>query len=170
MNEQEIRHIVDEEYTIVCSILSPNITWAHPFQDLQFIDAKAAYGKASSKGVLKISRVFLNTREYVQLRDTIRHEFAHMIVGNRHKHNPVWQDMARRVGAKPRATQRATGALQQTMKRKWRLMGITLSGETVKLHESHNRLGRYLAYRYSPQRFMSCSLGPIKSFYYERNK
>lgn len=37
-----------------------------------------------------------------QVRETLLHEIAHALVGPKHGHGPVWQKMARQVGAQPR--------------------------------------------------------------------
>ncbi len=172
MNEQEIREIVEEEHRLVLLILKhENVypKWIHPYKSLQFINTKASYGKANSKGIVKISRVFLNTREYAKLRDTIRHEFAHLIVGNNRKHDYAWKYIAHLIGADPKATHKATGQLANRMRRKWRLIGILEDGTEVAFHTSHNKMSKYLKYKHERDNW-TCRQGNIVKFHYVRNK
>ncbi len=172
MNEREIRKIFEEERQLVLQILKQRSiyqTWIHPYTALEFIDAKTKYGKACPTGIIKISRVFVNTREYGELRDTIRHELAHLIVGNKHKHDSVWQTVAHVIGARPQPRHKATGQLVQNMKRKWLLMGEMADGTVLEFHASHNKMSKYLKYNPAVQH-MECRGVKINKFYYVRNK
>ena len=170
MNEQEIREIFEEEHRLVLLILEhENVysRWTHPFKSLEFINAKSSYGKASSKGVIKISRIFIGTREYTSLRDTIRHELAHLIVGNSHKHDFMWKQITHLIGAKPQAKHKPVGQLVNTMKRKWLLVGLLKDGRKIEFNTSHNKMSQYLRAKPCSHR---CQQGPIVKFYYVRNK
>lgn len=53
--------------------------------------------------ILKVglSRKFVEILPEDEIRDVILHEIAHMIVGPKAGHGPVWKATARRIGAKP---------------------------------------------------------------------
>ena len=170
MNEQEIREIFEEEHRMVLLILEhENIypKWIHPFKSLQLINSKTRYGGASPKGIIKISRIFIGTKEYTSLRDTIRHELAHLIVGNQHNHDVRWQRIAYLINARPQAKHKPVGQLVNTMKRKWLLIGLLKDGRKVEFQPSHNKMSKYL--RAKPCSH-SCPQGDIVKFYYIRNK
>ena len=71
--------------------------------------ADAVYFPAQSKGRIRLSTKLFHLLSPEQQRDTIRHEYAHLVVHYRHgwnlpAHGDVWKRIARRVGATPEAT------------------------------------------------------------------
>lgn len=71
--------------------------------------ADAVYFPAQSKGRIRLSTKLFPLLSSDQQLDTIRHEYAHLVVHYRHgwnlpAHGDVWKRIARRVGATPEAT------------------------------------------------------------------
>lgn len=174
MDRERIQKIAQEEYERALAILakkSGNFIWAHPYKETVLIKAKTCFGRASPKGIVKISEVYLFTNQEQDLRETIRHELAHLIIGNKNGHNEAWQTVARWLGARPVPLKRPTAQVAKNMKRQWRLVGILEDGTERLLHTSHNQMSKYLAYRPTPSRYYKCQDGSkIVKFKYVRNK
>lgn len=164
MKEQDIEDIVWQELERAMKIRAQH-QWALPYEGLEFIKAKTYYGKATHKGKLQISRIFLGTQERDQLIDTIRHEIAHLMCGMKAGHDANWRHAARLLGCRPRASQPMEGQLKETSKKKWRLIGILESGEEVRFHASHVQQAKYLM----PDRTFKCKHGIIVECKYVRN-
>jgi predicted SprT family Zn-dependent metalloprotease len=164
MREQQIEDLIWKELERAMAI-RPMHTWALNYNGWELTKAKTQYGQATSKGMLRISRIFLGTREFAQLRDTVRHEIAHLMCGMKAGHDVNWQHAARLLGCRPRATAEMQGELKRTAKKAWRLIGVLESGEEVSFRASHVKQSKYL----KPNPRMSCSRGKIVSFHYVRN-
>ena len=70
-------------------------------------------------GVIELSIYFVELNDEPDIRDTILHEVAHALAGERgdYHHGAIWKKMARLVGAKPTACssqKRMPGAWQAT--------------------------------------------------------
>jgi len=169
MNEQEIMTICQEELEIVLLIV-PQKDWIHQFKEFKFNNTKSSFGTMKANGTIFISRVFLNTREYIELRDTIRHELAHLIVGVHQQHNYIWQQKALQIGCKATRIDKAEGKLAINMKRKWRLIGVLEDGIEIQIQNSHNKMSKYLKYKPELTKYCRCAQGKIVKFYYKRNK
>ncbi|GAB5412620.1 MAG: hypothetical protein Cons2KO_02230 [Congregibacter sp.] len=125
--------------------------WVHPFTHLKISRARRSYGHAHQDGHMAISDNFIGTTAREDLLDTIRHEFAHLIVGIRHKHGPRWRAAAASLGAIPKASGRSRGEdLHQRMNdAPLTLIAVMQSGEERVMKRVFRRSRRYLDYRYS---------------------
>jgi len=165
MREQQIHDIVLKELERAKQ-LKEHHYWVIPYSGFKLIKAKTYYGKTTHNGEIQISRIFLGTREFEQLKDTIRHEIAHLMCGLQNKHNINWQHIARLLGCKPRANQPMQGELNRTARKKWRLMGTLENGTEIAFQSSHVRQAKFL----KPNRNLTCPHGKIISCRYVRNK
>jgi predicted SprT family Zn-dependent metalloprotease len=50
---------------------------------------------------IELSAHFVYSNDAAQVRETILHEIAHALAGEKAGHGPLWKEMCRRVGAKP---------------------------------------------------------------------
>jgi len=125
-------------------------TWVHPFAGLSFNRARRTYGQAHRDGRIVLSSVFLGTAALGDLEDTVRHELAHLIVGIDQRHGPAWRQVAKRLGATPRATGRsqAPDLAQKMEAAPYTLMAVLASGEEREVKPVFRRSKRYLDYRY----------------------
>jgi len=123
--------------------------WAHPFAGLSFNRARRCYGQAHRDGRVVLSTVFLGTAALNDLEDTVRHEFAHLIVGIEARHGPRWRAVARALGAVPRATGRSQSPdLAARMDdAPFTLVAVLESGEERELKPAFRRNRRFLDYR-----------------------
>ena len=65
---------------------------------------KRAFGVCHyRKKTIQLSTVLTATEPEHKVRDTVLHEVAHALAGASAKHGPRWREMARAVGATPRA-------------------------------------------------------------------
>lgn len=122
--------------------------WVHPFQGWDLSRARRVLGQAHSDGRVKITSLFLGTRAHEDLRDTIRHEFAHLIAGLRARHGPKWKAVAAQLGATPLATGRmASRELRERMEdAPWSLMALLQNGEEILLKPAYRRSAQFLDY------------------------
>jgi len=164
MREQQIRDIVEQELDRAREI-TRSCYWAIQYTGFEFLASKNTYGMAMRTGKIRISRIYLNTREFAHLKDTIRHEIAHLMCGMNANHDANWRHAARLLGCKPRATQPLTGDLHKTAKPKWRLVGTLENGKEVAFQASHVRQSKYL----KPNKSFTCQQGKIVSCKYVRN-
>ncbi len=125
--------------------------WEHPFAGLEYSRrTRRSYGQAHADGRIVVSAQFLGTAALADLEDTIRHELAHLIVGIRERHGPVWKRVAKDLGAVPRATGRAgDGDLHARMTdAPFTLVAILRSGEEREIKSVFRRSRRYREYRF----------------------
>ena len=149
LTETTVRELVAQEYERAASMFPD---WAHPYSGLRFSRSKRCFGQAHIDGTLVLSRSFLGTDASEDLLDTIRHEFAHLVVGIRHKHNERWRCAAASLGATPHARGNATNeALNEKMSEApFTLVAVLRSGEERVLKPVHRRSRNYLNYRFNP--------------------
>ena len=164
MREQQIEDIVWQELERAMKI-RPQHYWAIDYNGLEFTKAKTHYGQATRQGKIRISRIFLGTREFAQLKDTIRHEIAHLMCGMEAGHDANWRHAASLLGCRPRANTPLSGELHKTAKKQWRLIGILEDGTEVAFQASHVKQSKFL----KPNKSFSCSQGKIVSCKYVRN-
>jgi hypothetical protein len=164
MREQQIEDFIWKELEIAMK-LTPMHNWAINYNGWELSKSKTMYGQATHKGILRISRIFLGTQEFNQLRDTVRHEIAHLICGMDAGHNCNWRYYASLLGCRPRASTPMQGELRETAKKQWRLIGVLECGKEVRFHAAHVQQMKYLV----PNPRKSCSQGKIVSFHYVRN-
>ena len=144
---ESIDELVAEEYV---RALGSFPEWRHPFSGVELSRSRRCFGQAHVDGRILLSRQFLGTRAYDDLRDTLRHEFAHLIVGIDQKHNAHWRCAAASLGATPPACGRARSEdLEERMSgAPFTLIAVMQSGEERELRAVHRRSRRYQDYRF----------------------
>ncbi|MEM6485977.1 MAG: SprT-like domain-containing protein [Pseudomonadota bacterium] len=146
LTRSAIEGLVQEEHKRALALFSE---WAHPFTGIAFTRSRRCFGHADVKGQIRVSESFLGTHAVEDLRDTIRHEFAHLIVGIRQKHNAHWRCAAASLGATAKATGRArnTQLHDKMNEAPFALIAIMQSGEERELKRVYRRSRRYQQYR-----------------------
>jgi len=168
LNKQLIQEMYAVELHCAQKVF-PLQTWGHTAPHLSFFTSKTTFGQAHSSGKLEISTVYIGTTNYTDLRDTIRHELAHLIAGIRQGHNSNWKRIISHLGGKPERLSTPTGKLASNMKRKWRLHGTTVDGATVAFHTSHTKQSKYLSYTPTEHRQYKHNGVVIAKFTYKRS-
>jgi len=72
--------------------------------EFKWTNSKRAFGvcSVSSKGkFIKLSKPLVSLNPIEQVTDTILHEIAHALVGNKHGHDKVWKAKCIEIGARP---------------------------------------------------------------------
>lgn len=97
-----------------------------------------------------LSNTFMGTTAVDDLKDTIRHELAHLVAGIRFKHGPRWRQTAVRLGATPRASGRSQSVeLHKKMSdAPFTLIAVMRTGEERIMRKVYRRARRYIDYRY----------------------
>ena len=149
LSKEDIQQLATIEYERALELF-PN--WQHPYSHIELTRSKRCFGQAHIDGRILLSQSFLGTTAVEDLRDTLRHEFAHLIVGIDQKHNAHWRCAAASLGATPKACGNARSEeLNQRMSdAPFTLVAIMQSGEEKELRQVHRRSRRYQDYRYSP--------------------
>lgn len=80
-------------------------------------------------GTIAFSKNFLHLQDH-EIRDTLLHEIAHAIAGNKAKHGPEWMAVCRRIGAKPNAS----ADLKKEDKTTFKWTGVCPNGHTCSRH------------------------------------
>ncbi|MFK7829873.1 MAG: SprT-like domain-containing protein [Congregibacter sp.] len=147
LSKNEIERIVGEELQRALSLF-PN--WVHPFSSLEFNNSRRTFGQAHQDGKVVLSNSFIGTCASEDLVDTVRHEFAHLIVGIRQKHNVRWRMAAASLGARPKATGRskAEDLHERMTDAPFTLIAVMLNGDERVMRQVFRRSKRYLDYCY----------------------
>ncbi|MEM7692269.1 MAG: SprT-like domain-containing protein [Pseudomonadota bacterium] len=149
LSKEDIQQLATIEYERARELFP---SWQHPYSHIELTRSKRCFGQAHVDGRILLSQSFLGTTAVEDLRDTLRHEFAHLIVGIDQKHNAHWRCAAASLGATPKACGNARSEeLNQRMSNApFTLVAIMQSGEEKELRQVHRRSRRYQDYRYSP--------------------
>lgn len=125
--------------------------WQHPFRRLNFSRARRILGQAHQDGTVTLSSIFLGTTALDDLRDTVRHELAHLIAGLSCRHDESWKRVAVELGALPRARGLVRSRqLQSKMDdAPYTLIAVMDGGEEVPLKPAFRRSPQYLHYSFS---------------------
>lgn len=145
ITEDSIRELLEQELSRARRLYP---AWAHPFSGFRLNRARRSYGHAHRDGSLVVSRQFLGTTAVDDLRDTIRHEFAHLIAGIDKRHGARWKQVAVALGAAPKASGRSQcDDLHARMNTApFTLVAVMSSGEERVLKPAFRRSKRYQDY------------------------
>ncbi|WP_018690941.1 hypothetical protein [Algicola sagamiensis] len=151
------QEIIQEEYALAladCAACIPLSRWKIKPKVLKLTKRKRVYGMATIHGEVLINEAFIGTTAINQLRKTIRHELAHLTVGLHHRHNHVFQQCAKRYGARDAVATEETLSFQANQTFKWQLMAHLENGEVRDLGGRHRRSKRYTHYPQKYERFL----------------
>lgn len=151
LTKEKVESIFHEELALA-KVIWPS-PWRHPFTELRWTKAKTAFGYAGSNGHILISEHFLYTTHEEDLRDTIKHEIAHLIAGIAAGHDDGFFFVYHKLGGKRTTVGHAAPTqMKKKMQRQWQLFGYLEDGRKVKFAASHNRKSKYVGYKYNPER------------------
>ncbi|MFL0801978.1 MAG: hypothetical protein K6L80_16135 [Agarilytica sp.] len=136
-----------------CAVLAKP-KWVVQPSALELTRHKTKFGMASSKGVVYINSAFIGTQAINKLRNTLRHELAHLAVGLAEGHNAIFKHCAQVFGANRAVPQSEILAFEQSVGYKWQLIAHLVDGRTVEMGRVHRRHKKYSAYTHRRWRYM----------------
>ncbi len=161
-----LEHIQDEyaQALLDCFAILPQRRWALMPSGVALTTHKTKYGMANHTGKVFISHGFLNTTAFTKLRNTLRHELAHLAVGLRHQHDAVFRRCERAFGAKTPVPADEIEQVHSNVPYKWRLLAHLFDGSVRDIGGAHRRTKKYTEYRPQAHRFMSVDGEKIRHF------
>lgn len=107
-----------------------------------FCDHKTKFGIAYSSGLIEVNRKFIGTEAIDTLRDTLRHEMAHLAVGLEQHHNKRFKLMATHFGCLPNKPSDSKLVID-SIEYKYSVYAITECGGRHYLGQCHRRTSYY---------------------------
>lgn len=154
--------IINECYTSSlreCFDLFPAEKWKHSPAGVDMTDHKGKYGMATAKGVVLINKAFLGTNSTIKLRNTMRHELAHLAVGLKQSHNKVFRRFEALFDALVPVPPNEIEAITNNISYKWQVIAHLVDGTQRDLGGAHMKTKLYAEYPYNGR---SMSIGQIK--------
>jgi predicted SprT family Zn-dependent metalloprotease len=97
---------------------------------------------------IELSRYFVHANDQAQVRETILHEIAHALAGEKAGHGPVWKAMCAKVGCKP---ERCDSGIAIMPSGRW-LARCRACGKEYSRHRRPARRARYWCRPCGPDR------------------
>ncbi len=161
--------VICDEYTIAldhCRDELPECEWAIRPSGLELTRHKTKFGMASSRGVVYINSGFIGTPAITKLRNTLRHELAHLAVGLAEGHNAIFKHCACMFGVSKDVPKSEIQAFEQSVGYKWQLIAHLVDGRTVEMGRVHRRHKKYTAYTHKRWRYMVIKDTAVQRFEY----
>lgn len=120
----------------------PAKQWRHvPCFSLGFTTRKTAYGIASNRGTIFINECFIGLDTWEKLRETLRHEIAHLIAGVHCRHDSRWLSVFNRINTDCARDKVAAEAMKvcEQIKPKWSLIAHFVHGKSLVVGHYHRR-------------------------------
>ncbi len=159
--EDEYQKALDE-----CGGVIPFDKWSIRAKAIKLTRHKTKYGIATSRGEVFVSQAFINTTAINKLRNTLRHELAHLAVGLAHGHNRIFKQCARDFGAMNAVDPAEIQAMDKAIGYKWQLLAHLVNGHTVDMGRVHRRHKKYAAYIPRRRVFMTIKDVVVQRFEY----
>ncbi len=132
--------VIEQEYKRAlenCAAVFPLSEWQHQPLGLEITPHKTKYGMASNSGKVFISQIFFGTQAYGKLRNTLRHELAHLAAGVRHGHNAVFKQFENLFCARQPVNSEELKEIDARIGYKWRLIAHLHDGSSHVLGYYH---------------------------------
>lgn len=175
------KEIIELEAGRMLEMIKPHIRgWSTPLVCVTVAKfpaskSKTKFGTASPCGEIKISDVFIGTSCLDALRETILHEYCHLITGLKHNHGPQFKRNLRTLlyiaGINKERAEEQKRLMVDAIKpkHKYTLVAITVTGEEVVIGNYHKVSKKYLEYDQS-KTHLKVENKVIRSFSYIENK
>lgn len=148
--------LIKKEYDLAivdCSKLIPLSRWKIQPASLELTNHKGKYGMASASGVVFVNEAFIGTDSIVKLKNTLRHELAHLAVGLHHHHNKNFKRCESFFGALARVSESEIEAIEKNISFKWRVIAHMACGKVQDLGGVHRKTKIYSEYPENGKRF-----------------
>lgn len=140
---------IKHEYKIAleeCTAVLPLKRWAIEPQGIGITNHKTKYGLATYKGIVLIGEILIGTNAITSLRNTLRHELAHLAVGLNHKHDRVFKRCAAAFNANLPVSKEEIREIDANISYKWMLVAYMDDGTVKKLGGAHRKTRVYTEY------------------------
>ncbi len=161
-------NLIANEYDnalIDCSNKCALDQWVHQPVGMDFTQHKTKYGMVTRDGQVLINRAFIGTQSIVQLRNTLRHELAHLAVGLDQHHNRLFKYYERLFCAREPVDESEWVEFRNNIPFKWQLRAHLMDGRMRDIGFAHRRSRAYLNYP-NNQRVYFIEKTKIKYFEY----
>ncbi len=141
--------VIKREYRAAlteCYALLPREHWAITPRDVGTTNHKTKYGLATCKGMVLVGEILIGTHAIISLRNTLRHELAHLAVGLEHKHDRVFRRCAAAFNANLPVSREEIKEIEANISYKWKLIAHMKNGTIRDLGGVHRRTKVYLEY------------------------
>lgn len=154
---------IEDEYQLAihaCAHHFPVEKWSVKPVQLKLTNCKTKYGIASIDGTVYINSAFIGTSAINKLRNTLRHELAHLAVGISHQHDAVFRKCERLFGADVKVSPEEIAEFEKNIPHKWLLLAHLVNGKSTVLGGAHRKHKKYAKYR--PNIFRALTIDGIK--------
>jgi len=137
-----------------CFDTFPKKRWPPPPEGLELTHHKTKYGIARSNGYIYISEAFVGTESINKLRNTIRHELAHLAAGLRHGHNSRFRKFEAMFNARRPVSRSELEAVHNNISYKWQLFAHLIDGRVIDIGKAHRKTKRFSQYPLNGRRMI----------------
>lgn len=143
----------------------PLSSWKVQPKGIGFTTHKVKYGLATSKGEVLLNPAFIGTEAYTKLKETIFHEFAHLIVGLEENHSSAFKRVLAYISDYLVVPADEYEMVKDNNGYKYRLLGFT-QDNSYNLGGCFKRTKKYLNYDPKGRRTMSINGDKFLRFEY----
>lgn len=148
-----------------CFAIYPKERWQRAPRAILGTTKKGVYGECLPDGTVYVNQGFIGTEAINKLRETIRHELAHLAVGLSHGHDRHFRAMEARFCQGIDVPEAEVEQIKANINFKWRVTAHLEDGTDFDLGGVHRRTKRYTDYP-DPKRgaYMNINGTTITSF------
>lgn len=135
----------------------PKKLWnTFPKASVSFTHHATRLGEVTAGGQISITPRFIDSPCFTLLRNTLRHELTHCIVGNHHCHNKVFKSVAHQLGVVDNSDlDEELKVIESKTAYKYQVVAHLECGDTVEVGGVHRKTKKYSEYVPTDTHFMS---------------
>lgn len=164
-----VSEIYNEELENVKSLFPINKWFHQPASLIEFTNSKSVLGLAYPCGKVEVNERFLGTATESLLRNTIRHELSHLVVGTHHCHNKHFKAVATYLDVRPNSDFPELDCIIDKISFKYMVYAHLTDGTTVKIGGVHRKTKKYTNYNDQEIKNMSVKSIPVNTFEFREN-
>lgn len=169
LTKQLIEEHFIEEINNAIQII-PSSMWVHsPKPKIIYSDSKINLGLASTCGQVSINHRFIGTQAVRLLKNTIRHELAHLIVGVDQGHNKRFKKLAMLLDVKRPEAFEELKEIESKISYKYTVIAHMVDGENVLIGGVHRKTAKYTRYNEQQAKNMYIDKRAISKFEFVLN-
>ena len=169
MITQELIQQLYQQILSEVQAIAPLHNWVIQPTSVEMLSHKSKYGQATKDGKIQISEFFLGTDAVEKLKNTLRHEFAHLCIGLSHHHNKVFRRVEKQFGVTEAGNdQQECQKILNKIPYKYTVFIHLMNGERVSLGGVHRKTKTYTEYDRNKQPYSHKGV-PILRFEFVEN-